>query len=156
MDKEFGPTLGCPELYEAPEFNERNCFALKFLDTKHTYHDFDTASSSSVLLSRALFDMVVGFSNWKKMAARTHREIHDVEQAKKMVHSSRVILPLVNMSASWFLVSTYLFWNVGSFLILSNNQYNVTLWVRDTCLIVGLLPFMIILITASLSSKMYN
>ena len=31
-----------------------------------------------------------------------------------------------------------------------------TLWVLETCLIVGLLTFMIILITASLSSKMYN
>ena len=31
-----------------------------------------------------------------------------------------------------------------------------TWWVRDTCLIVGLLPLMIIFIMASLSSKMYN
>ena len=35
-------------------------------------------------------------------------------------------------------------------------QTTSTLWVRDTCLIVGLLPFMIILITASLSSTTYN
>ena len=33
---------------------------------------------------------------------------------------------------------------------------NATLWVLDTCLIVRLLPFMIFLITASLSSKMYT
>ena len=46
--------------------------------------------------------------------------------------------------------------NLGSKLILSNNQSRATLWVLETCLIVGLLPFMIILITASLSSKMYN
>ena len=39
-------------------------------------------------------------------------------------------------------------------MILPNNQSSATLWVRDTCLIVGLLPFIIILITASLSSKM--
>ena len=32
-------------------------------------------------------------------------------------------------------------------------QSSATLWVRDTCLIAGLLPLMIILITASLSSK---
>ena len=38
----------------------------------------------------------------------------------------------------------------------SNNQSRATLWVLETCLIVGLLPFMIILITASLSSKIYN
>ena len=38
-------------------------------------------------------------------------------------------------------------------LILSNNQSNETLRVLHTCLIVGRLPLMIILITASLSSK---
>ena len=57
------------------------------------------------------------------------------------------------MSASWFLVSTYLIWILGSKLILSNNQSRATLWVLDTCLIVGLLPLIIILITASLSSN---
>ena len=41
-------------------------------------------------------------------------------------------------------------------LILSNNQSRATLWVRETCLIVGLLPFMIILITLSLSSNTHN
>ena len=40
---------------------------------------------------------------------------------------------------------------VESKLILSNNQSRATLWVLDTCLIVGLLPFVIILITASLN-----
>ena len=34
--------------------------------------------------------------------------------------------------------------------------WRATLWVPDTCLIKGFLPFMIILITASLSSKIYN
>ena len=39
---------------------------------------------------------------------------------------------------------------------LSNNQSRATLWVLDTCLIVGLRSLMIILTTASLSSKMYS
>ena len=60
------------------------------------------------------------------------------------------------MSASWFLVSMYLVWIFGSKLIRSNNQSSATLWVLETCLIVGLLPSMIILITSSLSSKTYN
>ena len=60
------------------------------------------------------------------------------------------------MSASWFLVSMYLIWILGSRLLRSNNQSRATLWVLGTCLIVGLLPFMIILITASLSSNTYN
>ena len=44
----------------------------------------------------------------------------------------------------------------GSKLIRSNNQSSATLSVLETCLIVGLLPFMIILITGSLSSNTYN
>ena len=50
----------------------------------------------------------------------------------------------------------YLTWIFGSRLIRSNNQSSATLWVMETCLIVGLLPLMIILITASLSSNTYN
>ena len=60
------------------------------------------------------------------------------------------------MSASWFLVSMYLIWILGSKLIESNNQSRATLRVLETCLIVRLLHFIIILITASLSSKMYS
>ena len=92
--------------------------------------------------------------NWKKRASGKHREIHDVEQTKKMVllitreitfsqHVSKLVLG-VNIFDLVFL---------GSKLTESNNQSNATLWVLDTCLIVGLVPFVIILITASLSSK---
>ena len=38
----------------------------------------------------------------------------------------------------------------------SNSQSRATLGVLETCLIVGLLPFIIILNTASLSSNTYN
>ena len=38
----------------------------------------------------------------------------------------------------------------------SIEQSRATLWVLETCLIVGLLPLIIILITASLSSNTYN
>ena len=41
-------------------------------------------------------------------------------------------------------------------MILSNNQSRETLWVRETCLNAGLLPLIIILITASMSLKTYN
>ena len=60
------------------------------------------------------------------------------------------------MSASWFLVLMYLIWILVSRLIRSNNQSRATLWVLETCLIVGLLPLIILLITASLSSNTYN
>ena len=59
----------------------------------------------------------------------------------KWFHSSRVKFPLVRMSASWFLVSMYLIWIFGSRLVRSNNQSSATLWVLETCLIVGLFPF---------------
>ena len=57
------------------------------------------------------------------------------------------------MSTRWCLVPMYLIWILGCRLILSNNQSRATLWVLDTCLIVGLLPLIIIFLTASLSSK---
>ena len=60
------------------------------------------------------------------------------------------------MSASWCLVSMYFIWIFGTKLILSNNQSRATLWVRETCLFVGLLPLIIFLITASLSAKTNN
>ena len=50
----------------------------------------------------------------------------------------------------------YLIWILVSRLIRSNNQSWATLWVLESCLIVGLLPLIIILITASLSSNTYN
>ena len=65
----------------------------------------------------------------------------------KWFHSSRVKFPLVKISASWFLVSMYLIWI---------SESRATLWVLETCLIVGLLPLMIILITPSLSSNTDN
>ena len=71
----------------------------------------------------------------------------------KWFHSSRVKFPLVKMSANWFLVSMYLIWIFRSKLIRSNNQSSATLWVLETCLIVGLLPSMIILITCFIVLK---
>ena len=47
-------------------------------------------------------------------------------------------------------------WILGSKLILSNKHSRATLCVRETCLIVGLRPLIIILITDLLSSKTYN
>ena len=57
------------------------------------------------------------------------------------------------VSASWVSVSIYLIWILGSKVTPSNNQSRATLWVLETCLILALLSFVVILITASLSSK---
>ena len=72
---------------------------------------------------------------------------------KRWFHYVTCKFPLVSMPASWFLVPMYLIWILGSKLIRSNNQSRATLWVLETCLIVGLLPFIIILITASFVFK---
>ena len=50
---------------------------------------------------------------------------------RRWFHSLFEKLPLVRMSASWFLVSAYVIWILGSKLILSNNQSGATLWVLD-------------------------
>ena len=48
----------------------------------------------------------------------------NVEQTQKMGHSSRVKFSFVSVSASWFLVSMYLIWILGSKLILVLDDYN--------------------------------
>ena len=62
-----------------------------------------------------------------------------VNKHNKWFHSSRGETSLwVRVSASWFLVSMYLIWILESRLIRSNSQSRATLWVLETCLIVGL------------------
>ena len=61
------------------------------------------------------------------------------KRCNKLCHSPRVKLPFVEMSAPWFVNSTYLIWTFGSQFLLSNDQSRATRWVRETCLIVGLL-----------------
>ena len=84
------------------------------------------------------------------LSAASGAEMVDVEQMKKIVPFVTVKLFLVKMSASWCLVSMCRIWMFESRLILSNNQSKATLWVLDTCRIVGLLPLIIT------SSKTYN
>ena len=87
-----------------------------------------------------------------RLRAAWRSENADVQQReRRWFHSSRVKFPLVRKSESWFWVSTYLIWILGSKLILSNNQSRATLWEMETCLIVWLLLLTILFITASLS-----
>ena len=118
--------------------------------------DFATILSSpscSCILFAIVLVQLVKLKFWEQ---QTEMMWLMLNRWRRLFHSSRVKFPLVNMSASWCLESTYLIWILGSRLILSNNQSRATLWVQDTCLIVGLLPLMIILITASLSSNTDN
>ena len=91
------------------------------------------------------------------MAVGKHREIPDVQQSQKIApFTTRETLfgQQTLRVCFWCQHIWFVFW--VSKLILSNNRSNATLWVLDTCLIIGLRPLMIILITASLSSKMYS
>ena len=84
-------------------------------------------------------------------------EMDDIEQAPKMI-------PLVTCEISFGQYVCELVFGVdvldleffGSKLIRSNSHSSAPLWFLETCLIVGLLPLLIILITASLSSNTYN
>ena len=80
----------------------------------------------------------------------------DVEQTQKMIPFITCEISICQCVCELVLGVNVFDLDLGVQLILSNNQSRATLWVQATCLIVGLLPFMIILITASLSSKIYK
>ena len=88
--------------------------------------------------------------------AQQRAEMADVKQIKKIVPLMACEIPFCQYVCKLvFGVDVPDLNFLGSRLSLSNNQSSATLWVQDTCLIVGLRPLRIILITASLSSKMY-
>ena len=91
------------------------------------------------------------------LGAASGAEMDDSQQMKKIVPLTTCEIPFSqHVCELVFGVNVTDLNFSGSELILSNNQSRATLWVLETCLIVGLLPFVIILITASLSSKTYN
>ena len=118
---------------ETPPFNDH--FDHCFIVFEHIGLDFAVTRSSPE-------------SCWDRFAIISEQTVGlkwlILNKHNKWFHSSRVKFPLVRMSASWFLVSMYLSWIFRSKLIRSNNQFKATRWVLDTCLIVGLRPFIII------------
>ena len=117
--------------------------------------DLDTTLYSS-FCSCILFAIVEQLIKLKFLVQQVEWLI--LNKWRRLFHSPRVKFPLVNMSASRCLVSIcnrFEFFLVSK-IILSNNQSRATLWVRETCLVVGLRPLIIILITASMSPKAYN
>ena len=123
----------------------------RFRDTKFIGLGFVIAEPSLEVPSWLLFWH--GSSVWEKRLQENIEKCTIFNKRKRWFHPSGVKLHLVNMSVSWLLMSTYVIWILGSNLILSHNQPKATLWVLDTCLIVGLLHLICILITTSLSSK---
>ena len=92
---------------------------------------------------------------------RTCRSMRDQANSKTCwqrvvwnVMSEAIFSICLTSATSALFTALYRIWTSGSKWILSNNQSIATLWVLDTRLIVGLVPLVIILITASLSLKM--
>ena len=103
--------------------------------------DFETPREASTSLPGIWrFDMTSStgkgkFLTWPQEKTETSLMLHS---RRSLSHLSRVNEPVFRMSVSWFRVSTYFTW-IGSRLIRWNNQSGATLWVRDTCLAVGIL-----------------
>ena len=145
----------------------------RFLDTTCIGFGFAIAEPSLEVLSCALFDMALRFLfERKKWLHESIERLMIFNKRRRWSFSSRVKLLWVTMSASWLLVSAFLIWILEFNLILtfgvsifdldlgiqfdSVKQTIKRNWVLDTCLTVGLLPLMIILITVLVSSNMYN
>ena len=84
--------------------------------------DFATLLSSP-FCSCILFVIVLGqLIKLEHLARQGELKWLMLNKWRRLLHSSRVNLPLVNMSTSWCLVSMYRIWILESRLILSNNQ----------------------------------
>ena len=135
---------------------ERNFLTLERF--KFTSFAYATADLSFRLPSWTLFDMAQWFligseRNWLRWLQEHTGQFKMWNKRWRWFHSSRVKFPVVSMSASWFWCQHKRFGSWCPKLVLSNNLVHATLWVLETCLIVGPLPLMIIFITASLSWK---
>ena len=97
-----------------------------FLTPKMTELREPLQSNSSLVLT---FAVTLVFT-WIFLCSFRHpfRKWLMLNKHKRWFHSSRVNLPLVSMSASWFLVSMYLIWILGSKLILPHDQSRATLY----------------------------
>ena len=115
--------------------------------------DMDTTLSSS-FWSCILFAIVEQLKKPKFSVQQVELKWLILNKWRSLFHSSRVKFPLLSTCLRVGVKLTDL--NLGSKSILSNNQSRATLRFRETCLIVGFRPLIIILITASLFSKAYN
>ena len=127
------------------------------------------ASTSGVLSLHRETEFVIGFDFAVTLSSRESfcvlfditseqlekTEIANVKQTQKMIPFITCEISLGRYVCELVFGVNVFDLDFGSKLILSNNQSRATLWVLETCLTVGLLPFIIILITASLSSSTY-
>ena len=92
-----------------------------------------------------------------EVSAREHRETHHVEQTEKVIPLVTRKTPLVRMSAGWFFGVNIFDLDLGfkNCFCRTTNQAQLCGFLTRV-LIVGLRPLILILITASLSSDLYN
>ena len=82
----------------------------------HCFFDFATARSSSPGFPSciSLFDMVLKLLVGLQWPQENIEKLMILTNRRRRFHSSRVKWPFVHMSATWFLVFTYLIWIFGS------------------------------------------
>ena len=123
------PTLDSPGRMKHPTLTRRIALRSSFL-----IPNMLTSISTPQVLLRSFFPELS--STWcptflieRKWLQENIKKFTMLNTRRRWFHSSRVKLPSVNMSASWFIVSTYLILMLGSKLTLSHNQPGATLWV---------------------------
>ena len=147
---EVSPFLTAAHSTSSEEFDFQICYSPVFLmQSRQARQDSfrciarPNSSSASILLwtlsSPASF--LRSFRHHFKTIGRT--ELANVEQTQKMIPFITCEISLGQYACELVHGVNYLIWILGSKLILSNNQSRATLWVLETCLIVGLLPFII-------------
>ena len=155
----FFSFIGIPLIDQRSQTLWRDCFTI-WVTRHQAWSRFPPSWEPSFeVVFWPRFDMALWSSKKKKTLKWLQEYIEKpimLNKRRRWFYSSREKLPLVRTAASWFLVSTNLIWILGSNFILSNSQSRATLWVLETCLIVGLRPSIIILMTASVSTKKYN
>ena len=143
-------------LWVSPGFSTQSDSA----QSKNLSRQVTPSSSSALTLPRScsLLSALASFlpSFWCSWSSWNSERMADVKQIKKIVPLIACESPFCQYVCKLVFGVDMLDLNSGVQINLSNNQSRATLWVLDTCLIVGLRPLMIILITASLSSKMYS
>ena len=148
------PFYHTSQLAHSEDFDFHNFSSPGFLMQKMTELKEPLQSNSSLvftLLWLFLHLILLAFFFDITSEQSVETELANVQQRQKMI-------PFITCEASLgrYVCELVFVWIFGSKLIRSNNQSRATLWVLETCLIVGLLPLKIILITASLSSNTYN
>ena len=124
----------CFECPWAVRCNRTQCCWRLIGNLRHPTHHWFRFRNNTFLFSKFFFLHLplrhgFGVVNWTEVAAWEHPKLMMLNKRRRWFHSSRMKLPFVNVSASWFLVSTYLIWILGS-MILSNEQSSATLYVR--------------------------